>query len=218
MISMIAHQWRQPIASIAMGINNVLLDVELDSLNESELKIECNEILDQTKYLSDTIDDFRDFFKKDKKKILVSIETVIEDTKKLMNKSIENNNIELTTEYYHTKKIKTFPNEILQILINLIKNAKEILVEKKDRNKYINIYTTEDDDYLYIDVKDNGGGVKEENIHKVFQPYFTTKDEHNGTGLGLYMSKTVAQKHLQGDLSLKNYPDGAIFTLSIKKT
>lgn len=217
MISMIAHQWRQPIASIAMGVNNILLDIELDSINKDDLQLECNEIIDQTKHLSTTIDDFRDFFKEDKQAVVVSIESVIEDALKLMSKSLENNNIVVYKEYFHTEKIKTLPREILQILINLIKNAKEVLVEKEVQNKQIKIYTTEDTQNIYIDIKDNGGGVKKENINKVFQPYFTTKDEHNGTGLGLYMSQTLARKHLHGDLTIKNSIHGAILTLTIKK-
>jgi len=131
MISMIAHQWRQPIASIAMGVNNMLLDIELESVDNDDLTIECNEILEQTKYLSNTIDDFRNFFKADKEKVVVSIESVIEDALKLMNKSLESDNIEVETEYFHTDTIETLPKEILQILINLIKNAKEVLVENQ---------------------------------------------------------------------------------------
>jgi PAS domain S-box-containing protein len=217
MISMIAHQWRQPIANIAMGANNLLLDVELDSLESQEVKEECESILGQTKYLSNTIDDFRNFFKEDKIKVPVSIENVVEDAIKLMEKSFENNNITIEKVFFSTNNIETFPREILQILLNILKNAKEVLVENNIKNKTIKIYLSEDDTYLYIDIEDNAGGVKKENLTKIFQPYFTTKDEHNGTGLGLYMSKTLAQKHLSGDLKVKNSKLGAVFTLSIKK-
>ncbi len=134
-----------------------------------------------------------------------------------MEKSLENNDITIERIFFKTEKIDTLPREILQILLNIIKNAKEILVEKEIENKVIKIYTSEDDVYLYIDIEDNAGGVPKENLNKIFQPYFTTKDEHNGTGLGLYMSKTMAQKHLGGDLRVKNSKHGAIFTLSIKK-
>jgi len=106
---------------------------------------------------------------------------------------------------------------LLQILLNLIKNAKEVLVQKAIEDGYIKIYTTEDEKYVYIDVEDNGQGIEQKHISKIFDPYFTTKEEYNGTGLGLYMSKTVAQKHLSGNLSVKNSPKGAIFTLKIKK-
>lgn len=198
MISMIAHQWRQPIANIAMGANNIILDIELDSLEIQEAKLECEGILEQTKYLSNTIDDFRNFFKEEKNKVSTDIEQVIENSINLMEKSLENNDITIERIFFKTEKIDTLPREILQILLNIIKNAKEILVEKEIENKVIKIYTSEDDVYLYIDIEDNAGGVPKENLNKIFQPYFTTKDEHNGTGLGLYMSKTMAQKHLGG--------------------
>ncbi|WP_024955848.1 ATP-binding protein [Sulfurospirillum arcachonense] len=217
MISMIAHQWRQPIASIAMGVNNMLLDVEIDSINKNDLKLECNGILEQTAFLSNTIEDFRTFFKEDKEKSLVNIENVIDDAIKLMQGTLSNNNVVLSTMYFQTSQINTYPNEILQILLNLIKNAKEVLVEKKVKEKFIKIYTTEDDEYIYIDVEDNAGGIPSDILDRVFEAYFTTKDEHNGTGLGLYMSKKIANEHLHGNLTVKNSNEGAIFTVSILK-
>lgn len=185
MVSMIAHQWRQPIASIAMGINNIQVDIELGSVDIENLKIECKEIIEQTKYLSNTIDDFRDFFKEDKERVLVDIKSVVDESINLMNKLLEYNDIYLEKEYFHTSKIKTLPREIFQVLLNLIKNAKEALIERKIEKKQIKIYTTEDDKYVYIDIKDNGGGIKKDIIYKIFQPYFTTKEEYNGTGLAI---------------------------------
>ncbi len=213
MISMIAHQWRQPISVIAMDANNILVDVELDILDKDELTEEARDIIFQTSELSKTIDDFREFFKPNKNTESVLLKEVISDALNILGKSLENNNIDIVLNIDESIKITTFSRELMQVFINIIKNAKETLIEKKIEFKSIYIDLFKDNTSVIIEISDNAGGVCESIIGKIFDPYFTTKGEKNGTGLGLYMSKTIIEKHLNGSIVVSNMLEGAKFRI-----
>ena len=217
MISMIAHQWRQPISTISMLSNSILADIDLDSLNVIELKEIANKINISTQELSKTIDDFRDFFKPDKIKQTTKINTVIQSTLTVIGKSLEYNNITIKIKKpKEDKEINTYPRELMQVFINIINNAKDILVEKKTIDASIVIkFEKSNDENIIITVSDNGGGIHEDIIDKIFDPYFSTKNEKNGTGLGLYMSKMIIEKHLLGKLSVYNKDGGACFKIEL---
>jgi PAS domain S-box-containing protein len=212
MISMIAHQWRQPIAVVAMGANNILADIELDMINNDSLKENLDEIISQTEYLSQTIDDFKNFFKPDKEKDLASAKSIFDETFKIMGKMLENNEISVIQNYNSGIELYTYSKELLQVFINIIKNAKEALIEKRDTNRIIKINEFMEYDHIIIQISNNAGGIEKNIIDKIFDPYFTTKEEL-GTGLGLYMSKTIIEKHLNGKLSVYNTEDGACFEM-----
>jgi len=213
MISMIAHQWRQPITTISMSANNILADIELDMLNDEEVKKFAEQISVQTQYLSNTIEDFRNFFRQDKSVETVSLKTLFDDTKAIIFASLKNNNINLNLNFDETITISTFRRELVQVLINLIKNAKEALQENEIKEKIIDVDIEQINQDIVIKISDNAGGIKEEIIDKVFDAYFTTKDEQNGTGLGLYMSKLIIGKHLKGQIEAYNNPKGATFKI-----
>ena len=124
---------------------------------------------------------------------------------------IVNQNIELISKLNSTTNFTTFPNEIMQVILNLIKNTEDILLEKDIKNPTITIETNN----RILSVSDNGGGVPESIIDKIFEPYFSTKLEKDGTGLGLYMSQTIVEKHCNGKISVVNGKDGAIFTIEL---
>ena len=218
MISMIAHQWRQPISVISMDANNILADIELETIEEKTLKSASEDILKQTQELSKTIDDFRNFFRPEKEAQEVVVKELFDDALAVIGKSLENSQVEFTLEIDENKKITTYSRELMQVFINIIKNAKEALVDKGVNNKKISIFTKEDKEYFTLRICDNAGGVKVENMENIFDPYFTTKGEKNGTGLGLYMSKTIVEKHLQGSLSVENNGEGACFIISLPFT
>jgi PAS domain S-box-containing protein len=215
MIGMIAHQWRQPISVIAMGANNMLVDIELEELKEDAVKEQAESILKQTEYLSKTIDDFRNFFKPNKDVEEVNIQDVVEDAQKIIGKSLENNAITLKINSQSDIVVKTYSRELLQVYINILKNSKEALIEHTKENRFIDVSISLKGDYVSTIFCDNGGGIKDEYITKIFDPYFSTKDEKTGTGLGLYMSKTIVNKHLQGKIDVKNRDDGVCFTVDI---
>lgn len=215
MIGMIAHQWRQPISIIAMGVNNILADIELGLVSEEGLQTEAKVIMNQTQELSKTIDDFRNFFKPVKEIDELEISTLIGTTLDVVGKSLKNNNVTLVLELNSIKKFKTYSRELMQVLLNIINNSKEALLGNLNKDKKIVLSTQDFEEYLEITVCDNGGGVKDEISTKIFNPYFSTKDAKNGTGLGLYMSKTIIEKHLMGELTFNNTRDGVCFIIKI---
>ena len=215
MISMIAHQWRQPISVIAMNAANILVDVELEILDLQGLKEVSNEIIEQTQELSKTIDDFRDFFKPNKVSEEILLQKVVDDTLGVIGKSLSNNGITLQVNIPNELLLNTYARELMQVLLNLLKNAKEAFNEESSYEKLILLDAVVDGTHVKINVRDNAGGIDEKIIHKVFEPYFTTKDVKNGTGLGLYICKTIVEKHLQGLLRVENVADGALFSIDI---
>ena len=215
MISMIAHQWRQPISVIAMGANNILADIKLERTNEDNLQSDAEIIILQTQELSKTIDDFKNFFKPEQVSQVILPEDVLSDALGVVGKSIENNNIEVVLESKNTQSINTYSRELMQVLINILNNAKEVLVERATKDKKIFIFIQDSNNEVVIEICDNGGGVQESIKDKIFDPYFTTKGTGSGTGLGLYMSKTIIEKHLKGSLTTCNKDNGACFTIRL---
>ncbi|MCU7834778.1 MAG: DUF3365 domain-containing protein [gamma proteobacterium symbiont of Taylorina sp.] len=215
MIAMIAHQWRQPITVIAMGANNMLADVELENVSDKSIKDQSYSILKQTEYLSTTIDDFRNFFRPDREKDEVRLEQVMYEAEKIIGKSLEHSNIKLTIRHSNGYIVKTYSRELLQVYINLLKNAKEALVDNVIENGWIDVLIADDNEHVITTICDNGGGIDTAIIDRIFDPYFTTKGETIGTGLGLYMSKTIVEKHLQGSLEVANKEKGVCFKIAI---
>ena len=217
MISMIAHQWRQPISTISMGANNILLDIEFDDIQSEQLKSVCNTILNQTQYLTQTIDDFRDFFRPNKEVEEYAVEHVFSEVLAIIGTSLKNHNIDVKREYNSKSKVYTYSRELVQVCINLVKNAKEVLVESRVQNPCIILQTREDKNSVYVSVLDNGPGILEENKFRIFEPYFTTKKATEGTGLGLYMSKTIVEKHLEGSLRFVDRGKWTCFEIVLPK-
>ncbi|WP_455756166.1 PAS domain S-box protein [Sulfurimonas sp.] len=217
MISMIAHQWRQPISVIAMDANNMLVDIELDSFNATEAEKYAKSITTQTQHLSETIDDFRNFFKPDRVISQVNIKDILDKTMSIVKDSLANNNIELTSSFETDKEVKAYPRELMQVFVNIITNSKDALTSNKRNDASISIRVYEDEKYINTEVCDNGGGINTDILPKVFDPYFSTKDAKTGTGLGLYMSKMIVEDHLNGIIEARNSDDGACFNIRLLK-
>ncbi|MCH9813824.1 MAG: PAS domain S-box protein [Epsilonproteobacteria bacterium] len=217
MIGMIAHQWRQPISVISLDANNMLIGMEFGDLDTLKAKGYAKNILTQTQHLSKTIDDFRNFFKPDKSVTSVVIEEVLEETYQMMKNVLINHNIKLTTSYASVPTVEAYPRELMQVFVNILHNAKDILIANSREDAYVEIKIYEDDIYVNIEISDNGGGIDEATLPKIFDPYFTTKDEKTGTGLGLYMSKMIIEDHLQGIIEAFNQENGACFRVRLPK-
>jgi len=217
MIAMIAHQWRQPISVISMDANNMLLDIALENLTTSEIENYAKSIAEQTQHLSKTIDDFRNFFKPDKKISRVNIKDVLDKTLSIVKDSLKNNNIMLNLAFETEKEIDAYERELMQVFVNIINNAKDAFKMNEKKEAVINIKVYEDKKYLNIDLCDNAGGIDKNILQKIFDPYFSTKDEKTGTGMGLYMSKMIIEDHLSGVLKVKNKDDGTCFTVGLLK-
>jgi len=217
MISMIAHQWRQPLNAISITSSNLQFKCMIDDINKDFFEQELKLIDKYSQHLSKTIDDFRDFFKENKEKTMTSLVKVINDTLDIVRVSIENKNITINTNIGCSLEFMTYENELKQVVLNLIKNAEDILLERNIKNPTISILTVCDIKNCKnqtLIIKDNGGGVPEDIILKIFEPYFSTKKEQNGTGIGLYMSKLIIEDHCKGKLTVTNDKEGAVFQIN----
>jgi len=215
MISMIAHQWRQPLTAISATTADLYIKNMLDQYNSDYYNEKLEKIDSLSQHLSNTIDDFRNFYKQDKEKTEILYCDIIKGAIDIIETTLQNKNIKLEIATNCKKKIYTYPNELRQVILNIIKNAEDVLLERKIENPAIYIKTYSDDTYSYLEISDNAGGIPKNIIDKIFDPYFSTKMKKDGTGLGLYMSQIIVRDHSNGDIIVTNGEDGAIFTLKI---
>ena len=216
MMSMIAHQWRQPLATSSLMIANYKITSMLSNKpNDSRDEILDN-ISDTLLYLSDTIDDFQTYFKPDKQKEFCKISKILERVKSFSKARLDNYGVSLHIECAKDIKVESYCNELVQIIMNLINNSVDAITESKSLKKDIFITCKEDNARSIIEISDTGGGIKDEILEHVFEPYFSTKAQ-NGTGLGLYMVKMIIDKHIDGDISVKNIEEGAQFAISFSQ-
>jgi len=223
MIGNIAHQWRQPLSLISTVASGLIFKKDMGVFKEEELIENLDKIVHTTQFLSHTIDDFRNFFKKDKEKTRFNIKSVIKTNLDLISASIDKNNINIKTELLDIE-IYGYHNELIQALINIINNAKDAFIEQNIQHKrYIIIETKTIEKNIIISIQDNANGIPQDIMNKIFEPYFTTKHKSQGTGIGLYMTQEIIVKHMHGKLNVKNNNftienqeyTGALFTIQI---
>ena len=227
MVSMIAHQWRQPLASISGTIVGMQLNQISDKYNLNDKK-DLKEFLrvqdekltrmnHQVKLLSNTIDDFRDFFKPSKQKEKVVISSPINKALSMILTNLKEKEIIVNISLEIDTIVEIHQNEIVQVILNIIQNSEDNFIQKSILNPIINISTQNDkNNNPSILIEDNGGGISSDILSKIFDPYFSTKDEKNGTGIGLYMSKLIVEEHNDGKLSVYNNKNGASFNIQLK--
>lgn len=225
MISMIAHQWRQPLAAIAATTSD--MEIKLfqrrvfdmsTSQGQSEMEKYTLESLSAVNgfvtHLSETIDDFRNFFKSNKDKSSFHLSELMEKTLNLTTHLFKAKGIEVVKAYSEERpELKNYENEVMQVLLNIINNAADVLIEKSidDPHIYITVDTNRVGHQI-VTIEDNGGGIPDEDLAQIFDPYFSTKDK-NGTGLGLYMSQLIIEEHCNGHISATNTSRGACFMI-----
>jgi len=224
MIGNIAHQWRQPLSAISTTSSGMKLQLELGIAGNQDIQKAFDDIMYYVNFLTQTIEDFRGFFRRDENKEPFNLIESLNGTLKIVSATYKDNNIRVITDFKADNfTILGSQSELSQVFLNILNNAKDVLVDKgvEDKKIYINIDRVENDVIVYI--QDNGGGIPGEIIEKVFDPYFTTKHKSQGTGIGLYMSKEIVEKKLNGFLSVKNrdvtidneHFEGACFVISI---
>ncbi len=217
MISNIAHQWRQPLSELSSILMNIKFKYNIDTLDKQSMQKKIDEADKVIEYMSQTIDDFRNFFMPKKEKEKFFLYTIIDSVMSIISSSLENNNIKVNIMIDKTITIDTYLNEYQQVVLNIIQNAKDVLISNKISNGTITISGYEENNFIVLTIEDNGGGIKTEPKNKIFEPYFTTKSQANGTGIGLYMSKIIIDKNMSGKLKVKNTKNGAKFFISIPK-
>lgn len=218
MLSMIAHQWRQPLAAISAAAGTLTLKNTLNRYEKEFFDTKLKNITGYAQHLSETINDFRNFFKEEKVMQVTTVEEIVKGALTIVEPTVESKGIALDYDYkcnsHH--KIKTYSNEFKQVIINLLKNSEEALGEKEITDPRIMIKSYPGNHICTLEIRDNAGGIPESIIDKIFDPYFTTK-KRDGTGLGLYMSKMIIEEHCKGKLSVRNEEEGALFTIEVPR-
>jgi signal transduction histidine kinase len=187
---------------------------KLDANTMSNFRVSTKKQITQ---MSNTIDDFRNFFRPEKEKSIFLVDKIIESSLSISEHILQQASIKVSKNLQKEVYILGYPNELTQVLINIINNAKDALLDRpieQERNIIIGLYI--EDKKVHISIEDNAGGIADTIIDNIFNPYFSTKEEKNGTGLGLYMSKMIIEEHMQGFLDVKNTKDGARFVLSFQ--
>ncbi|MGB0989691.1 MAG: HAMP domain-containing sensor histidine kinase [Halarcobacter sp.] len=218
MIGNIAHQWRQPLAQISAIHMNMKVTFDFEKFNKEYLNAKIKEANKLTSYMSQTIDDFQNFFKPQGEKELFSVEKACKDAYFIVESSLKYHGIELSFDVKEDSEVLGYKNEFSQVVLNLISNAKDILLERKVEEPQINIEIKGGESYAVVKVEDNAGGVREEILDKIFDPYFTTRHKTQGTGIGLYMAKNIIERNMHGFINVRNNDHGAIFTVKVLKT
>ncbi|RXK05010.1 sensor histidine kinase [Halarcobacter bivalviorum] len=217
MIGNIAHQWRQPLAQISAIHMNMKVTYDFEKFTKEYLDTKIKEANKLTSYMSQTIDDFQNFFKPQGEKELFSVEKACRDAYFIVESSLKYHGIDLSFDVKEDSEVLGYKNEFSQVILNLISNAKDIILERKTENPQINIEIKAGEHYAVVKVEDNAGGVKEDIIDKIFDPYFTTRHKTQGTGIGLYMAKNIIERNMHGFINVKNSEQGAIFIVKVSK-
>lgn len=220
MIGNIAHQWRQPLSVISTSASGVKLQQDFGTLENKELTEYMDGIIKNTQYLSETIDTFRDFIREEKKLEEIILQDTIKTVIEIIHSSLKNNFITLyeDIDYGNPIKIKTISKELSQVIINIFNNAKDVIKERQIDVPWIKISLKKTDSTIILIIEDNAGGIPREIISKIFDPYFTTKHQTLGTGLGLHMSQKIVHNNLKGKLYAQNSNNGAQFFIELPLT
>jgi len=218
-MGMIAHQWKQPLNHLALIHMQLLIKYRTGKLDDTVVEDFHKSTQRQIMLMSNTIDDFRYFFKVEEEKRVFDVGETIGNVLDITKSLFEQEGI--TIVFHHGKEqaypVYGYANALLQVLLNVMNNAKDALLETEHMKKRIEIILNEQDGYVVVHIKDNAGGIPEEIIDRIFNPYFSTKEKKNGTGLGLYMSKVILEEQMEGSINVRNEGQGADFEIRLKK-
>ncbi|MBU1667841.1 PAS domain S-box protein [bacterium] len=217
MISMIAHQWRQPISIVGMLANSMKHTLQVEKMDTSRaMQEDLQTISDQVQYMSKTIDDFRNFFQKSNAIEEVNLYYLLIEAKSILGAVFQRHNIKLIIDCPIAITLHTYSRELVQVFVNILSNAKDALGKVSDEKNII-IHVVEQEETIEISIFNNGFPIKESIKNKIFEPYFTTKGNFGGTGLGLYMVKSILDKHMNGKIAVENKKNGVAFNITLPK-
>jgi len=215
MIGNIAHQWRQPLNLLGLTAQQLLMFYDMGGLDRTLLENTVQKQMGIIQHMSQTIDDFRNYFRPDKEKSDFQVEDSIGSTLSLLKGSLQDPQIDIKVVTRDNPVVHGYPNEFAQVLLNIVVNAKDVLTERKIDDPWVVITAFQEGGSAVVTIADNGGGIPEEIMGKIFDPYFTTKGPLQGTGVGLFMSKSIIEKNMGGRLAVRNTPDGAEFRIEV---
>lgn len=217
MIAMIAHQWRQPLSVINSIVSQISLHEMMKEDEDTVLVENLVKIEQQCKYLSQTISDYRELSDPNKPKEHVVLSQLLHHALNLFDHTLKSSGIEFKEVIVDDCNVETYHNQVVQVLLAFFKNSLDAFVENSVVRRTITVTIESDDEYGIISVKDNAGGISEAIIHKIFAPYFTTKNKKHGTGLGLYMSKMIIEKHCNGVLEVSSDDQESVFRIKLPR-
>lgn len=215
MINNIAHQWRQPLNTLALVIQQTMLFHDTPRFTHDFLKNNSDKAMKLIQHMSETIDDFRDFFKSDKEPAHFDVNRIIEKTLALIEQNFLTHKIGVVLQREGEAHATGYPNEYGQVILNIMSNARDVLIERNIDNALITLRSYVEGDRTVVTITDNAGGVDEAIMDRLFEPYFTTKGPDKGTGIGLFMSKTIIEQNMGGRLTMRNTGNGAEFRIEI---
>lgn len=216
MIESIAHQWRQPLNIIGLAMSNIEMKRQLGVLNDTEIVNNSDIINTNLTFMSNTIDDFRNFFNLNKERITFKPAQPINDIFHLLSEQLSYAKITYTLHNECSEEIYGVINEFKQVILNIVNNAKDAITMHNDQTGgKIDVHLRCGKKHLFIDISDTGGGIPPEIATRIFEPYFTTKFKKQGTGIGLYMSKVIIEQHFGGSITISNNNFGAVFTIQV---
>ncbi|MDF1881483.1 hybrid sensor histidine kinase/response regulator [Sulfurimonas sp. MAG313] len=218
LLNMLAHQWRQPLSRIAAVTTQLKLSLALGEINQLEFDKQVSGIEKYTHELSETINEFREIYEPTKFSENIPLCSLLEKSVSIINSTFKNNKVVVDIVCDKDEKGFFTSNAIFQVILSILRNSEEAFAQVAVEKPRISISTQRTDEFLLVLIQDNAGGIKEEHLLKVFDPYFSTKDKKNGHGLGLYMSKNIVEQSCDGKLSVENKSDGALFTISLPIT
>jgi len=216
-IAMIAHQWRQPLNNLAILNQSLYIKYKKNKLDNNSINNFFTSSKGLIELMSKTIDDFKEFFKPDKKKDIFCVNETILHLLNLIKPEYDNLNIYIQRDCNTKVFLNGYKNEFAQAILNIINNSKDALVSNQILDKKINITLKTTNKDIILTIKDNAGGINQDIIEKIFDPYFSTKDQKNGTGLGLYMSRMIIKEHMNGEISVTNHKNGTTFEIKLPK-
>lgn len=216
MIDNIAHQWRQPLNTLGVIVQDSQYAYRSGKLNQHYLQSMTTDSMEQIEFMSQTIEDFRNFVKPDQKNTPFDLNESVEQSIQLLSGMLDAHHIAIRVEYFE-KELEVYGStgEFKQVIINLLNNARDALIEKNPHNPTILIRIFGDDTYGAVTIQDNGGGIAPEVIERIFEPYFTTKEEGKGSGIGLYMSYAIIRTKMGGMIEVSNVENGTLFTVTL---
>jgi C4-dicarboxylate-specific signal transduction histidine kinase len=215
MLNNIAHQWRQPMNVLGLKVQEIGLSYELGTFNQQLLDSNIAKVMEILEHMSQTIADFQGFSAPDKEKSVFRVNPVVAKMVSLVRGNFLELGITVELDNSGEPQINGYPNEYGQVLLNLLANAKDALREKGTSGALITVRTWTDDGRAVLTITDNAGGIEENILVKIFDPYFTTKESAKGTGIGLFMSKTIIEKNMGGRLTVRNVVGGAEFSIEV---
>lgn len=215
MIGNIAHQWRQPLNAVGLLVQDIALCYEYDNFSKDYLDSSTDKIMNLIQHMSQTIDDFRNFFTPEKEKVRFDLGKTVAKTLALVKGNFSDKGISIHTSVQDSPTLTGYPNEFSQVLLNILNNAIDAFSGRTIDDPFVSVRICTENGRAVVTIADNAGGIPEDIINRIFEPYFTTKEQGKGTGIGLYMSKNIVEKTMNGSLTVQNTPLGAEFRIEV---